>query len=142
MPKARTGELSGRPPAPGADHAVIEEWWHHDVMPTVQPLVAAVDGLIRAVVPDLRYAVKWGKAHYGRSDLGWVIEVAAYHKSVNVVFFGGVDLDPPPPLGSTGRTRYVKLHRLDEAEDPQLRSWVEQAGRTPGWGWTAPGSAP
>src|SRR5918994_6191703 len=49
-----------------------------------------------------------------------------------VVFFGGVEFDPPPPLGTTGRTRYVKLKTLEEARRPELQ-WIEQAGRVQGW---------
>jgi hypothetical protein len=32
------------------------------------------------------------------------------------VFFGGADFDPPPPLGTVGRSRYVKLKTPEEAE--------------------------
>jgi hypothetical protein len=53
--------------------------------------------------------------------------------SVNVVFYGGADFDPPPPLGSVDRTRYVKVTSLDEAASPELRRWIGQAGRTAGW---------
>ena len=53
--------------------------------------------------------------------------------SVNVVFFGGADFDPPPPLGTTDRTRYIKVATLEEAQRPELHEWIEQAGRTPGW---------
>ena len=47
--------------------------------------------------------------------------------------FGGADFDSPPPLGTTDRTRYVKLTTLDETRRPELQHWIEQAGRTPGW---------
>jgi hypothetical protein len=62
-----------------------------------------------------------------------MIELAPYDVLVNVVFIGGADFDPPPPLGTTGRTRYVKLPTLAEAKSPELRTWVKQAGRVPGW---------
>jgi hypothetical protein len=52
---------------------------------------------------------------------------------VNVVFLGGADFDPPPPLGTTDRTRYVKVTTLEEGQRPELHEWMEQAGRTPGW---------
>jgi hypothetical protein len=133
MPKFRKGEFSGPPPVPGDDHGVIERWVAESVMPSVAPMVTAIDALICSTIPNLQYAIKWTKAHYGLEDHGWIIEVAAFHKSVNVVFFGGVDLDPPPPLGEMGRSRYVKLHSLDEVDDPQLASWITQAARTPGW---------
>ena len=59
--------------------------------------------------------------------------MVAYDVSVNIVFFGGADLDPPPPLGDADRSRYVKVKTLEEAQEPQMRTWVEQAGRVPGW---------
>jgi hypothetical protein len=102
-------------------------------MPDLQPVVERLDELIREALPGLQYAVKWKKAYYGVEEHGWVIEVVAYDVSVNVVFFGGADFDPPPPLGTTGRSRYIKVKSRDEVERPELREWVEQAGRTPGW---------
>lgn len=65
-------------------------------------------------------------------ELGRIVELAAYDVSVNVVFLGGADFEPPPPLGTTDRTRYVKVTSLEEAKRPELQKWIEQAGRTPG----------
>jgi hypothetical protein len=42
-------------------------------------------------------------------------------------------IDPPPPLGTTDRTRYVKLTTLEAAQGPEMHTWIEQAGRVPGW---------
>jgi hypothetical protein len=69
----------------------------------------------------------------GLPELGWIIEMAAYDVSVNVVFFGGADFNSPPPLGTTDRTRYVKVTTVAEVQRPELRKWLEEAGRTPGW---------
>jgi hypothetical protein len=52
---------------------------------------------------------------------------------VNVVFLGGADFDSPPPLGTTDRTRYIKVTTLEEAQRPELHKWIEEASRTPGW---------
>jgi hypothetical protein len=102
-------------------------------MPDLQPIVRQVDESIRAAVPDLDYAVKYKRAFYGRPELGWIIEIAPYDVSVNVLFLGGADFDPPPPLGNTGRTRYVKVATLADVTQPEVLNWIEQAGRTPGW---------
>jgi hypothetical protein len=102
-------------------------------MPHLQPIVQALDETIRATIPGLTYAVKWKRPYYGLPGLGWVIELAAYDVSVNVVFLGGADFDPPPPLGTTARTRYIKVTSLEEAQRPELHRWIEEAGRTPGW---------
>ena len=43
------------------------------------------------------------------------------------------DFDSPPPLGTTDRSRYVKVKTVEEAQQPEMRKWIEQAGRVPGW---------
>jgi hypothetical protein len=102
-------------------------------VPDLQPIVKRLDGLIRATVPGLDSAVKWKRAYYGLPELGWIIEIAAYDVSVNVVFLGGADFESPPALGTTDRTRYIKVTSLEEAQRPELRKWIDRAGRTPGW---------
>ena len=102
-------------------------------MPDLNPIVKRLDESIRDTIPGLQYAIKWKKAYYGLPELGWIIEMVAYDVSVNVVFFGGADFDPPPPLGTTDRSRYVKLRTLDEAEERAMHNWIEQARRVPGW---------
>ena len=59
--------------------------------------------------------------------------MVAYDVSVNVVFFGGAEFDPPPPLGTTDRSRYVKVKTLAEAQRPEMLEWIQQAGRVQGW---------
>ena len=119
-------------PEPSDSHADIDDWIRR-VMPDLHPIVKQLDESIRKTIPGLQYAVKWKKAHYGLPKLGWIIEMVAYDVSVNVVFFGGADFDPPPPLGTTERTRYVKLTTLEEAKGPEMAKWIKQAGRVPGW---------
>jgi hypothetical protein len=102
-------------------------------MPDLQPIVKRLDESIRKTVPGLDHAVKWKRAYYGLPKLGWIIEIAAYDVSVNVLFLGGADFESPPPLGTTDRTRYIKVTSLEEAQRPELQKWIEQAGRTPGW---------
>src|SRR3954452_19526664 len=100
------------------DHSDIDEWFGR-LMPYLQPIVKELDESIRAVVPGVHYAVKWKRAFYGLPGLGWIIELAPYDVSVNVVFFGGADFDPPPPLGTTVRTRYIKVTTLEEGQRPE-----------------------
>lgn len=127
----RKATTSRKPPEPAKSHAVIDEWLPN-VMPAVHPIATHLDKVIRKSIPGLQYAIKWNKAYYGLPDQGWVIEMAAYHVSVNVVFLGGADFDSPPPLGS-GRSRYVKVHSLEEAKAPEIQKWLTQAARLPGW---------
>ena len=37
------------------------------------------------------------------------------------------------PLGETDRSRYVKVTTREEAQGPEMRNWIEQARRVPGW---------
>ena len=106
--KPRNPITTRKPPVPSESHADIEDWIRR-VMPDLHPIVKRLDGLICETISGLEYAVKWKKAYYGLPELGWIIEMVAYDVSVNVVFFGGADFDPPPPLGETDRSRYVKL---------------------------------
>jgi hypothetical protein len=132
MAKQRRSRSTRKPPEPSDRHVDIEDWIRR-VMPDLHPIVVRLDELIRETLDGLHYAVKWKKAYYGLPELGWVIEMVAYDVSVNVVFFGGAEFGPPPPLGSTGRERYVKVKTLEEAQAPELQQWIEHAGRVPGW---------
>jgi hypothetical protein len=136
MEKSRKPNSSRKAPEPSESHADIEEWMGR-VMPDLHPIVERLDGTIRETIPGLRYAIKWKKAYYGLPDVGWMLELVAYDVSVNVVFFGGADFDAPPPLGTTDRSRYVKVKTLEEAEGPEMQAWIEQARHVPGWAWTA-----
>lgn len=127
----RKASSTRKPPEPAEGHEVIEDWMRR-VMPDLNPLVTWIDETIREVIPDLQFALKWKKAYYGLPDLGWLIELVAYDVSVNVVFLGGADFDRPPPLGSD-RSRYIKLKSLEEAQESDLRDWIEQAAKVPGW---------
>jgi hypothetical protein len=132
MPKPSSTGSTRKPPEPTDSHTEIEEWMRR-AMPDLQPIVAWLDEQIRRSIPDAQYALKWKKAYYGVPGLGWVIEMVAYDVSVNVVFFGGAEFDDPPSLGTTGRTRYVKVKTLEEAKSPELSRWIEQAAQVPGW---------
>ncbi len=132
MEKTRKPMASRKPPVPSDSHADIEDWIRR-VMPDLHPIVKWLDESIRETIPGLRYAVKWKKAYYGLPELGWIVEMVAYDVSVNVVFFGGAEFDSPPPLGTTDRTRYVKVKSLEDAQRPEMQRWIEEAARVPGW---------
>ena len=132
MAKARKPSTTRKPPVPSESHADIDDWIRR-VMPDLHPIVEHLDDSIRRAIPGLEYAVKWRKAYYGLPGPGWIIEMVAYDVSVNVVFLGGADFDPPPPLGDTDRSRYIKVRTLEEAQAPELLEWIEQAAGVPGW---------
>ena len=56
-----------------------------------ESLVERLDKLICETIPGLRTPIKWKKAYYGVSELGWIIEMVACDVSVNVVFSAGQD---------------------------------------------------
>jgi hypothetical protein len=132
MAKSRKPNSARIPPLPTDSHAEIEDWIE-SVMPAMHPIVHRLDEVIRETIPGLQYALKWKQAYYGLPELGWIIEMVAYAVSVNVVFLGGAEFDSPPPLGTTDRSRYVKITTLQEAQGPEMHKWIEQAGRVPGW---------
>ena len=130
MAKKPAPKNNRKPPEPADSHAVIQAWMD-DVRPSLKPIVEFVDKQIRKTHRGLQYAIKWEKAYYGLQERGWIIEVVAYHVSVNVVFHGGAKFDPPPPLGEG--SRYIKLTSVEEADTPEMRKWIKQAGAMPGW---------
>src|ERR1700735_4824038 len=132
MPKAIKGNAGRKPPEPSANHSDIDNWCRR-LVPDLQPIVKRLDESIRATIPGLQYAVKWKRPYYGLPELGWVIEMAAYDVSVNVVFLGGAELESPPSPGTTDRTRDIKVATVEEVQRPELQKWIEEAGRTPGW---------
>ena len=132
MGKSRKSYATRKPPLPSESHADIEDWLRR-LMPGKRPIVKRQGEVICETIPGLRYAIKWKQAYYGLPEQGWIIEMVAYAVSVNVVFLGGAAFDPPPPLGTTDQSRYVKLTALEEAQGPEIHDWIEQAGRVPGW---------
>ncbi len=132
MGKSRKASTTQKPPVPLEGHAEIDEWMRR-VMPDLQPIVKHFDEVIRDTIPELQYAIKWKKVYFGLAELGWIIEMVAYDVSVNLVFHGGAEFDAPPPLGDTGRSRYIKVTSLEQAQAPEIRKWIEEAARVPGW---------
>lgn len=92
-----------------------------------------VDALAARTLPDLRRAVKWGMAYYGVEG-GWCFASGAFVGHVKVMFIRGTDLEPEPPVTTTGMgkaTRGVELESVDDIDERQLASWMEQAAEIP-----------
>lgn len=132
MPKEPKANSTRKPPVPEDSHAAIDDWLR-SVMPDLNPIVNRLDKLIREAIPDAQYAVKWRKAYYGVPKHGWIIEMVAYDVSANIVFLGGADFESPPPLGTVGRSRYIKVKTLEEALGSDVQDWIREAGRVGGW---------
>jgi hypothetical protein len=93
-----------------------------------------LDELVVATVPGVRKAVKWNQPFYGaEGDDGWFLGFRCYTRYVQIAFFRGSSLDPPPPKASRHpEVRYLDIHEGDEVDEGRLVSWVAQAARLPG----------
>lgn len=133
MEKQRKSLSTKKPPIPSNDYSVIKDWLANRIMSGIQPMVKKIDKLIHDSIPHLNYAIKWGNAYYGTEEMGWLVEVAAYDVSVNIVFLNGTALNPQPPLGTGGETRYFKLRDLKEIEEKNIVNFLKQAREIKGW---------
>ena len=92
-----------------------------------------VDALAARTLPGLRRAVKWGMAYYG-VDGGWCFTSGAFVGHVKVMFIRGTDLKPKPPVTPIAmgkQTRGVELTAVDDLDEPQVASWMQQAATRP-----------
>lgn len=95
-----------------------------------------VDALAARTLPGLQRSVKWGMAWYGVGD-GWCFSCGGFAGHVKVTFGRGTSLSPEPPMTPIGMgkdSRGVDLASLDDLDEPQLASWMQQAAAIPGFG--------
>lgn len=92
-----------------------------------------IDALAARTLPGIRRAVKWGMAYYG-VDGGWCFTSGAFVGHVKLMFIRGTDLQPAPPVTPVGmgkQTRGVELTSVDDLDEPQIASWMQQASSMP-----------
>ena len=92
-----------------------------------------IDALAARTLPALRRAVKWGMAYYG-VDGGWCFTSGAFVGHVKLMFIRGTELEPEPPVTPIGmgkQTRGVELASVDDLDEPQIASWMQQAAAVP-----------
>ena len=92
-----------------------------------------IDALAARTLPGLRRAVKWGMAYYGVEG-GWCFAAGAFVGHVKLMFIRGTELDPVPlitPIGMGKQTRGVELASVDDLDEPQVASWMQQAAAMP-----------
>jgi hypothetical protein len=95
-----------------------------------------IDALAAKTLPRLQRAVKWGMAYYG-VDGGWCFTSGGFVGHVKLMFIRGTELKPEPPVTPIGMgkaTRSVDLESVDDIDERQLASWMEQAAAMPGFG--------
>ena len=91
-----------------------------------------LDALIVQTVPNVRKAVKWNSPFYGIEDKGWFLSFHVFTHYVKVTFFKGTSLKPPPAGGNAKEARWIDI-REDDFDEAQLKKWLRQAAKLPGW---------
>src|SRR5258706_10959104 len=95
-----------------------------------------VDALAARTLPALQRSVKWGMAWDGVGD-GWCFCCGGFAGHVKVTFGRGTSLEPLPPVAPIGMgkdSRGVDLESVDDTDERQLASWMQQAAAISGFG--------
>src|SRR5262245_5439382 len=71
-----------------------------------------LDALIVRAAPNVHKAVKWNQPFYGMDD-GWFVSFRCFTSYVQLAFFRGASLDPPPPKAS----KHPEVRYLDIREE-------------------------
>lgn len=91
------------------------------------PLGRRIDELIVETIPDVAKSVRWNQPFYSLAD-EWLLSFRCFTKYVQIAFHNGTALDPEPPKASKhDQVRYLDIYEDDGLDEPQLRSWFEQA---------------
>jgi hypothetical protein len=133
LPAAMTGRASPAKAAVG-DKPVFD---YIASLPEPQRSIAErVDAIAAGTIPNLQRAVKWGMAFYGVGD-GWCFSSGGFDGHVKLAFGRGTSLQPEPPakpIGMGKTARAVDLASIDDIDERQIASWMEQAVAIPGFG--------
>ena len=94
-----------------------------------------LDAIITRALPSVKKAVRWNSPFYGIESEGWFLGLHCLTKYIKVAFFQGASLDPIPPVASKDKNaRYFHIYQGDALDEAQIRKWVKQASKLPGWG--------
>jgi hypothetical protein len=133
LPAAMTGRASPAKAAVG-DGPVFD---YIASLPQPQRSIAErIDALAAETLPALQRSVKWGMAWYGVGD-GWCFSCGGFEGHVKLTFGRGTSLRPVPPatpIGMGKASRGVELESLDDLDERQVVSWMQQAAAMPGFG--------
>lgn len=91
-----------------------------------------IDAIITRAVPGVKKAVKWNSPFYGVEDGLWFLSLHCYTNYVQVGFFRGTSLTPPPPKPSKHpEMRYYNILE-GQLDEKQFTAWIKQASKLPG----------
>ena len=133
LPAAMTGRARPAKAAVG-DEPVFA---YISSLPQPQRSIAErVDALAAATLPGLQRSVKWGMAWYGVGD-GWCFSSGGSAGHVKLTFGRGTSLtpvSPATPIGMGKASRGVELESVDDIDEAQVTSLMQQAAALPGFG--------
>ena len=133
LPAAMTGRAS---PAKAKDGDEPVFAYFRSLPQPQRGIAERVDALAARTLPALQRSVKWGMAWYGVGD-GWCFSCGAFEGHVKLAFGRGTSLTPVPPVTPIGMgktTRGVDIESLDDIDEHQVASWMQQAAAIPGFG--------
>jgi len=133
LPAAMTGRAS---PAKAKDGDEPVFAYIRSLPQPQRGIAERVDALAAKTLPGLKRAVKWGIAWYGVGD-GWCFCCGGFAGHVKLTFGRGTSLKPVPPatpIGMGKESRGVDLASVDDLDEAQAASWMEQATAMPGFG--------
>ena len=133
LPVAMTGRAS---PAKAKDGDAPVFAYIRSLPQPQRGIAERVDALAAKTLPALKRSIKWGMAWYGVGD-GWCFSCGGFAGHVKLTFGRGTSLEPVPPVTPTGMgkdSRGVDLESVDDLDERQVASWMQQATSLPGFG--------
>lgn len=93
-----------------------------------------LDELIVAQLPNAHIGVRWNSPFYGIEGQGWIVSFHVLTKYVQLNFFCGASLSPPPAgSGKDPNARWLNIYEGDALDETQITNWLKQAAKLPGW---------
>jgi hypothetical protein len=105
----------------------VDEFVAIKVPPELQPIVAAVRGLMREFASEVTEAIGYGMPVYRQKKIfAWL---SPGKKDITFGFSHGADMDDKYGLlrGTAKRARHVRMKNLGEVNEAALRYFVKQA---------------
>jgi hypothetical protein len=126
---------------PSSEGRPAVQAWLAALDPARRRLARRLDQIILDAIPDAVSTVKFrkpsqplGVPFYGLPEKGWFAHVNELKGRVRITFFAGSALKPAPPLPAPGGSRASDIPVEDDIDEKQVKAWLKQATKLPGWG--------